>query len=310
MSVNLGQKIQDLYSSFGDLSGITIELHKQLIAVAVHNKSAKATLFLQGAQLAEYQRLGEEPVLWMSDQCDFKAGKSLRGGIPICWPWFGNLEFNPEAVKSQFSGEMPAHGFVREREWSLDRVNSVDEYTTELFLSLDVEPDPERPFCARLQLKVSIGQELELEFSVSNTGDKTFSFTSALHTYFSVSHIERAEIHGLEQKTYLDTLNGWQSKTDADDLQINSEVDRVYPDLNKSTVLKDSGWDRAIQIEAEHFPDMVVWNPWIDKAKRLSHFADEAYQEMICMESAQILDNYLTLKPEEQFKASIIIRSE
>ena len=305
MSVDLGQKIQNLYSAFGDISGVTIELHKQLIAVAVRNKSAKATLFLQGAQLAEYQQVGEKPLLWMSDQCDFRAGKSLRGGIPICWPWFGNLDFNPESVKSQFSGDMPAHGFVREREWNLDRIQPVDEFTTELFLSLEVDPNEQWPFSAKLRLKVSVGKQLELEFSVINNGDNSFSFTSALHSYFNVSHIDNVTVQGLEEQTYLDTLNDWSPQSDIDPLAVNAETDRVYTNLKRPVVFGDSGWKRSIQLESENAPDMVVWNPWIDKAKRLSHFADTDYQKMICLESAHLLDNAQTLNAGETFSCSV-----
>lgn len=312
--MNLAEQLQDLYQKFGELPGISIELHKQLIAVAVENKAAKATIFLQGAQVAQYQKKeqqkGQKPLLWLSDQCDFQAGKPLRGGIPICWPWFGNLECNPEQVKSQFPAGAPAHGFVRDREWNLDSINLVDQSTTELVLSLNVEPDAQCPFAAQLQLKVTVAEQLKVEFNVVNTGDELFSFTSALHTYLNISEIEAVSVSGLEGISYLDTLNEWKPTTDQAPVSIAGEVDRVYQNLDKPVLLSDSGFNRSIRLEAENAPDMVVWNPWQDKAKRLSNFADDAYQRMICLESAHVLGNLKTLEPGESFVMQLFVMQE
>ncbi|MGH1432737.1 MAG: D-hexose-6-phosphate mutarotase [Neptuniibacter sp.] len=308
--MNLAEQLQELYQKFGELPGISIELHKQLIAVAVDNKSAKATIFLQGAQVAEYQQKGQQPLLWLSDQCDFKAGKSLRGGIPICWPWFGNLECNPEQVRSQFPADAPAHGFVRDREWNLDSIELVDPSTTELVLSLNVQPDGQWPFTARLQLKVTVAEQLRLEFTVTNRGDDRFSFTSALHTYFNISGIEAVSVSGLEGVRYLDTLNEWKAETDETPVNVAGEVDRVYQNLDKPVRLSDSGFNRAIRLDSDNAPDMVLWNPWQDKAKRLSHFADDAYQKMICLESAHVLDNLKTLEPDESFVMQLFVMQE
>lgn len=305
--MNLAEQLQGLYQKFGELPGISIELHKQLIAVVVENKAAKATIFLQGAQVAEYQAKGQKPLLWLSDQCDFKAGKSLRGGIPICWPWFGNLECNPEQVRSQFSADAPAHGFVREREWSLDSVELVDPSTTELVLSLNVTPDEQWPFTAKLQLKVTVAEQLSLEFTVTNRGDDAFSFTSALHTYLNISDIEAVSVTGLEGISYLDTLNEWKPETDEAPVNVAGEVDRVYQNLDKSVRLSDSGFKRTIRLDADNAQDMVVWNPWQDKAKRLSHFADDAYQRMICLESAHVLENLKSLESGESFVMRLFV---
>lgn len=308
--MNLAEQLQSLYQKFGELPGISIELHKQLIAVAVDNKSAKATIFLQGAQVAEYQKKGQKPLIWLSDQCDFKAGKSLRGGIPICWPWFGNLECNPEQVKLQFAGDMPAHGFVREREWNLDSIELVDPSTTELVLSLNVTPDAQWPFTARLQLKVTVAEQLRLEFTVTNSGDDCFSFTSALHTYLNISEIEAVSVSGLEGISYLDTLNDWKAETDETPVNVAGEVDRIYQNLDKPALLSDSGFNRAIRLDSDNAPDMVVWNPGLEKAKRLSNFANDAYQKMICLESAHVLDNLKSLEPGESFVMQLFVMQE
>lgn len=306
--MSLAEKIQSLYSKFGSLKGVTVELHKQLIAIAVKNEAASATVFLQGAQLAEYQRVGERPVLWLSESCEYQAGTALRGGVPVCWPWFGQFERNPEALQQQLDeGAYPAHGFVRNREWQLESIELVDSETTRLILSLNVEGDSGWPYPANLKMIITVGTELRLCFEVKNCGDQTFKFTSALHSYFNISHVDSVTVTGLEGVQYLDTLQEWRSFSSDRPLSVNAEVDRVYRNLPIEVVLNDRRFSRSICLQAENAPDMVVWNPWTSKAKTLTHFPDQAYQQMICLETASVLDNLVTLAPNERHKTALTL---
>ncbi|WP_286238638.1 D-hexose-6-phosphate mutarotase [Neptuniibacter halophilus] len=296
----LAEKIQALYARFGAEKGITIELHKQLIAVSVRNEAAAATLFLQGAQLAEYCRLGEKPLLWLSDHCDYQAATALRGGVPVCWPWFGDPLRNPLRLQQQLGeSDLPMHGLVREREWQLVAISQPDSETTWLTLELDFAAEPAWPYPARLQLEVCIGPRLEYRFSVTNTGKQAFCYTTALHTYFNLSRLESVEVRGLEGQPYLDTLDDWQQHCSVTPLRINAEVDRVYTSLPGRVEICDQGYNRRIGLQAEGAPDMVVWNPWIDKSRRLSHFGEQDYQRMLCLETACLLDNMICLEPEQ-----------
>lgn len=296
--MNLAEKIQSLYAKYGSLKGITIELHKQLVAVSVKNEAASATIFLQGAQVAEYKRVGERPVLWLSEACDFKAGHALRGGVPICWPWFGSLAKNPETVRSQFSDlDSPAHGIVREQEWTLESVELVDSETTQVTLTLDVSPNEIWSYPASLRLSVTIGVELDIQLSVTNTGADPFSFTTALHTYLNLSDVNAVAIKGLEGIDYFDTLDDWQTRKSNLPIVIDKEIDRVYCNVASPVELKDERYKRSIKVSASNAPDLVVWNPWVEKAKRLNHFNDDAYKQMLCLETAHVLDNAVTLLP-------------
>ncbi|MDO6595222.1 D-hexose-6-phosphate mutarotase [Neptuniibacter sp. 1_MG-2023] len=307
--MNLADKVQALYAKYGALKGVTIEIYKQLIAVSVKNKSASATIFLQGAQLAEYKQAGERPLLWLSDQCDYQVGKPLRGGIPICWPWFGDLAKNPDQVKDQISLDVvPAHGLVREQEWQLVDVNLIDSETTQIKLELDVQPSDLWPFPALLKLEVTVGRSLSMNFEVINTGDKAFSFTSALHSYFNVAGIEGVEVLGLEDVEYIDTLKDWRLSCSSDPLRVSSEIDRIYKNLSGVVLINDPGFARQIEVTSRNAPDLVVWNPWTEKAKRLSHFADQAFHKMLCLESAHLLDNLQTLAPDQSFSMGLNCR--
>lgn len=302
--MNLGDKIQALYAKYGSLKGVTVELYKQLIAISVKNEAASATIFLQGAQVAEYKRVGERPVLWLSESCDYKAGKSLRGGIPICWPWFGDIERNPDVVKHQIpqltsETSIPAHGFVRDQEWVLDSVELIDSETTELVLSLGIGASELWPYPALLKLTVSVGVELDIKLSVTNTGSETFSFSSALHTYLNLGTVESCEILGLEGNEYFDTLDDWRVRKSNRPIAIDKELDQIYSNVESPVQLKDKQFNRTITVTASNAPDLVVWNPWIDKAKKLCHFDDDAYKQMICLETARVLENLESLPADE-----------
>ncbi|WP_415888169.1 D-hexose-6-phosphate mutarotase [Neptuniibacter sp. SY11_33] len=308
--MNLADQVQALYAKYGALKGITIEIHKQLIAIAVKNEAASATVFLQGAQVAEYSRIGEQPVLWLSQENDFKAGKSLRGGVPICWPWFGDLSRNPDQVKEQVNyTEVPAHGFVRAQDWELLAVDLIDSETTRLTLQLEVLPTELWPYPAVLRLTVTVGTELDLELKVKNLGSDSFSYTSALHSYLQIGHVSETAIEGLETVEYIDTLENWQVKQSNSAIDISAETDRIYPNIPAQVAIKDKQMRRQIVMSADNLPDMVVWNPWIDKSKRLSHFADNDYENMVCLENASVLDNAVDLAPGSDSISKVSIRS-
>lgn len=307
--MNQAAEIQALYAEYGDLPGISIEIHKQLIAIAVENKCARATVFLQGAQIAEYQRKGEQPLLWLSEENRYQQGTALRGGIPVCWPWFGDPKRNPDCLQSQLSADAPAHGFVRNRLWNLEQVDCSEPSVTRIVMSLDVHADAHWQHPARLELTFCIGAELSLSLKTINTGATPFWFTSAFHSYLALSEIDSAYVTGLQQKSYLDTLDGWKEKQDEDPVEINQEQDRIYPNVLQPVLLHDKGWQRQITLTGENAPDLVLWNPWIDKARRLSDFSADDYRSMLCLESARVLENACQVLPGESYSFAIRLQS-
>jgi glucose-6-phosphate 1-epimerase len=299
--MNTGQQMQALYSRFGDIDEVTIELHKELLAINIHNRTAEATIFLQGAQLSQYQPHKEQGVIWLSPECDYKAGSPLRGGIPICWPWFGALDKNPEAIQQQVCSSVEqAHGFVRTLEWDVDFIQAISLDETELQMSLTLDANNRWPFACKLVLKFTIGARLTLCFEVQNNDSKSFVFTSALHSYFAIGDIRQAKISGLDNKPFIDALNDRQVFTQRGDITIDREIDRIYETNGENVQIVDNQWQRQISIVSKSSANAVVWNPWVEKSKRLSQFSDSNFEKMLCVESANIGSAGETLQPGER----------
>jgi glucose-6-phosphate 1-epimerase len=311
MDNNPALQIQQLYQRFGELPGITLELHRNLVAVAVNNDVASATVFLQGAQVAEYQRHGHQPVLWLSPECDYRIGQALRGGIPICWPWFGELARNPTAVINTVNSSEPAptHGLVRERLWQLADINCDNPACTLLQFTLDLPADELAlwPYHCQLLLSVQVGESLQLALTVNNLSDQTLHYSSALHSYFAASAIEQVALQGMEGCQYHDCLQDWQLMQQQGEIHFSAETDRLYYHNGQTIIAQDKQWQRRIHIASSNSTSTVVWNPWQAKSKRLSCFADDAYQQMFCIETANAGDDFVTLKAGEKHSLGLQI---
>lgn len=304
--------MHSLYSQFGELAGITIEIHKELIAIAVENQAATARVFLQGAQVCDYARKNQPPILWLSPLCEYRPGQPLRGGVPICWPWFGALDKNPQTIKQQIKdNNSPAHGLVRDRNWQLLDIQIQDARKTRLLFSLDIIGAEEAlwPYSSQLQLQVDIGETLEIQLTISNLDQRAFSFSNALHTYFHVSDIDKVEVAGLENKTYIDAIDNWEQKKQQGPIRVNQEVDRIYQQLDQAISLNDEGLGRTITIKADGSHSAIIWNPWVEKSRTLSCFDELAYQQMICIETANVLDDSINLEPGQSHRLGVHISS-
>ena len=316
--MNFAEKIQDLFNRYGSLPGITIECQKELIAISVINKAAKAEVFLQGAQITRYQRHHQPPHLFLSEACLYKQGLPLRGGIPICWPWFGDLHRNPDALQQQFSSEQlvsaPAHGFIRERDWQLNDIRIISDECTALEFTYSIEQGAEIlwPFKTLLTYTMEIGKTLNVNLVVENKDQKNMTFSSALHTYLQVGHIQDSSIKGLNGVSYIDALNKWQQSIQESTLEFNAEIDRIYqmPHASQKTelpciLLIDKA--RKIKVTSKGSASTVIWNPWIEKSKQLSQFREDDYLKMICIETANVLDDCKTLSPGKSHSLNLIL---
>ena len=254
--------------------------------IEIKNNSATAKIALQGAHLFHYQRKGEKPLLWLSESSDFEDKKAIRGGVPICWPSFGNN--NPD---------LPQHGFARTSTFEHLQTKEIDANTTEVTLRL----------CEcklELEVKITISDILEMQLTTINKGTKEFKLTQALHTYFDISHISNIYIKGLDAKSYLDALKD-EICVQKGNIIFEEEVDRVYQGVDAKILLVDK--NTTISIKNKGSSSVVVWNPWIDKCKRMSGMSSEAYKEFVCIESANAYDDFKLLKPNQKhtLKATI-----
>ncbi|WP_198341773.1 D-hexose-6-phosphate mutarotase [Oceanisphaera avium] len=195
---------------------------------------------------------------------------------------------------------MPFHGFARTSNWQLSD-SQASANAVELTLVLDVSNGHEHywPHSAKLELQVCLTDTLTLRLNNYNLGHEALAISQALHSYFAISDIRHIQLTGFEQSTYHDCLQQWQAKAQAGAITFNGETDRVYLNVPTQVQLIDSGWQRRIQLQAQGSHSAIVWNPWIDKARQLSGFADEAWSNMVCIETANVLDDHLTLNAGE-----------
>ncbi len=290
---------------------VTLQQRGELPVLRISNRYADAAIALQGAQLLEYTPRGEKPVVWLSDLADYQRGQSVRGGVPICWPWFGAIERNPDAVRAMTRGDnLPAHGLVRARDWALRSVQEHDD-STEITLGFVTDHLLQQHWAhaVDLQLTVTVGKSLGMELTTRNPGAEPLAITQALHTYFAISSIDNVTSTGFENTRYIDTLDAWREHRQAGAIDFSGETDRIYLDVPREVKIHDRGWNRTIHLLATGSASAVVWNPWIEKSKRLSQFAPDAWRNMLCIETANVLGDSRELAPETSHSMGLEIRS-
>ena len=264
--------------------------------ILVKNRFAEAKIALQGAHIFHYKRVNEEPLLWLSEITDFEYGKAIRGGIPICSPWFG---FNENK-------NLPQHGVARIPLWEFVSGNESDDKSSSLIFRLRYSDETLKlwRYKFELELHIIISDKLTIELKTTNIDCESFKLTQALHTYFQLSHISNVSVKGLYQKPYFDALSG-EKFIQNGDIYFDQEVDRVYQEVKERVILKDI--QREIEIKNSGSSSVVVWNPWIEKTKRMSAMREDAYEYMLCVESANAFEDARVLRPKESHILKVII---
>ncbi len=261
----------------------------------IQNSSATAKIALQGAHIFEYKRKTQDELFWVSEISDFEIGKAIRGGVPICWPSFGLN--NPE---------LPQHGFARTSLFELFSSKEIDSNTTEVELRLTHSKESLKlwNYKFELVLKVTVSDKLTIELKTTNKDNQEFKLTQALHSYFKLSDISNAVVKGLDDKPCFNALTN-KTNIQNGEITFNQEFDRVFQEVDNELILQDR--EKTISINNEGSSSVVVWNPWIDKCKRMSAMKDEAYKEFVCIESANAFEDFIILKPSEEhtLKATI-----
>ncbi len=250
----------------------------------INNCHASAAIALQGAQLISWVPNEHKPVIWLSSGATPSAEKAMRGGVPICWPWFGAHPSQPE---------LPAHGFARTSRWHLIHSAALADGSTAITLELSSDQIPARlwPQPLSLQYRITVGQTLMVELITHNKGVSEIAISEALHTYFSVSDIRNITVEGLDGCHYLDKVDHMQRKQQNGDVVFNSEVDRIYVDTSADCTIKDPLYARQIHIRKEGSRSTVIWNPWLEKSIQMGDMDDHDYLNMVCIESANAADN-------------------
>jgi len=296
--------LADLNQRFGISNHLKFsEISGGLITAEINNAHASASIALQGAHLMTFQPHGQEPVIRLSKHAKFASGKSIRGGVPICWPWFG-----PHATDAK----LPGHGYARTVMWEVLQTRALSDGATFISFGL-IETDATRaqwPHPSSVKIEMTIGKSLRVELVTHNNGNQAFTLGEALHTYFHIGDVAQMTIRGLEGCDYLDKVGEPARRTQKNGIVIESEVDRVYVDTTADCVIEDSGLKRAIRIAKQGSRSTVIWNPWAEKADKMGDFGAEGYRGMVCVESANAFDNLVTVKSGETHRLSVVYSLE
>ena len=296
-------------AELNDRFAIPGQLHFQpigdgLVAAHITNAHASASLCLQGGHLLSWQPVSTpEPVIWMSPAANFAPQHPIRGGIPVCWPWFG--AHGSDAT-------FPAHGFARTQPWQVTGTRSLEDGSTEIALSLLPADDTQAfwPHPSRLDLLLNVGSSLKIALITRNMGESDFVIREALHTYFQVSDIAKVSVLGLDGCAYMDKAAGWTPGQQVGALGFSGEVDRVYTDTPAACVIEDPGFGRRIRIAKLGSQSTVVWNPWQARAAQMGDLGADGWKGFVCVESGNALENAVTVAAGKSHMLAVEYRVE
>ena len=281
---------QTLNTEFSIPDHLRFETNASGIVMAViENQYAKVVISTYGSHIVSYLPKGEtEDVFYLSEQAIFGEGKAIRGGIPICWPWFSD-------DKSGLGRQ--AHGFARNVQWQVLATQAGDDGSTAIKLGLKQTESSLAlwPHSFELVFDIVVGEALTVNLTTKNVGQQPIIINQALHTYFKTSDIEDIEIQGLNDVTYLNKLTAFSASKQQGDITVKGEIDRVYIDVPKTVTLIDKGYGRDITISGQGSNSTVVWNPGPETIKPFSDLPNSAYQAFICIETANALDDIVTI---------------
>jgi len=264
--------------------------------IEVTNLHAQAKIALQGAHVFEYKVKDKPALLWLSSQAYFEESKAIRGGIPICFPWFG---------KHKEDSSLPQHGFARTTLWELVHEEELEDGSTHIRLKLSDSEETLKVWAYKFEvyLDVVVGEKLSLGLHIINNDTKAFEVSTALHTYFDISHIDNISIEGLDGCSYYDALTQ-TSHVQNKILQINSEVDRVYQIKENSVRLNDGS--KQIGIESKGSSSIVVWNPWKEKSMAMLDMLDDGYLNMVCLETSNAREDTRIVQPTQTHSIEVV----
>ena len=275
-----------------------IEIEHGFVYAEINNARAHATVSTYSGQLLSYRpKDRQEDLLFVSDKAYYEAGKAIKGGIPVCWPWFGP---DPE------NRGRPAHGFVRNRQWQVSGSESLADGSTKIILSI-TDSEATRalwPHPFQLDIEITVGDTLRVELVTHNTGNDSITISQALHSYFRVGDITSVSVLGLDGINYIDKANDSARKTQAGPLTISSEVDRIYTDTSGDLTIDDASLERKISIASSGCSTAVVWNPWVEIAASMADLDDDDYLQMLCVETANAGPETVTITAGDCYRLS------
>ena len=267
--------------------------------IEIKNELGSAIVSLMGAHVISYQKANSEDILWMSDKSYMEYGKPIRGGIPVCWPWFGP---HPDAER-----KLPSHGLGRIAIWDVKEKTECPDGSSKLVMTLSGSRLPDEFSALDAEIEIIVGSSLKINLKTTNNGEKDYALTEALHTYFNVADCTKLHVEGLKNTAYIDKVDGGIEKMQTEDVRIGEEVDRIYMNTVAVCTLVDEVTNRKVEISKKGSTSTVVWNPWVKKSIAMPDFGDEEYHTMICVETVNAGKDVISLKKGESHTLSMEI---
>jgi len=276
------------------------EGHGGLARVEINTPLAHGEIYLHGAHVTSWRPAGSEEVLFLGTKSRWEEGQAIRGGIPICFPWFRGKADDPHA---------PAHGFVRTRSWQL---YSIVENKAGVAVTMFIESDEQTrrwwPGEFRLVHRVTFGSELKLELTCINTGRTQFAFEEALHTYSRVADVKDVCLQGLDGIRFLDNTDANKEKVQVGNLTVASQTDDAFMNTENTVDLLDPKMDRRLRLQKAKSTTTVVWNPWQEGARRLQDLGEGEWMQFLCVEASNIMGAGVTLTPGQEHTMTAVLR--
>jgi glucose-6-phosphate 1-epimerase len=296
--------ITQLEENYGIPGHLAFEDHDGLIRLQVHLDSAAAILYLHGAHVTHWQPAGQAPVIFLSEKSEFAPGKAIRGGVPICFPWFGGRSDGQAG---------PSHGFARIQDWELAFAAMIPSTDGDrIHLTFTLGPNELSRSLGfdhfRVAYEVIVGATLTMRLTVANLGSEALKIEEALHSYFAIADVRSTGITGLESALFRDKTDGLREKTTpAGPLVLTGETDRVFPANTATVAIHDEGNGRLITVEKTGSATTVVWNPWSEVAAKLADMPDDAWPGFVCVETANTVTEAITLGPGESHAMQCVV---
>ena len=271
--------------------------HGGLPLVKIRTPWSTAEIYLLGAHVAGFQKNGEPPLLFMSAKSFFAAGKPIRGGVPICYPWFGPRD-----------GDV-AHGCARIAEWELAKTAAAPDGTATVVFRLPEIPERAAWKNLRTEFVVTVAETLTMELIATNESAAALEIENCLHSYFHVGEISALSLTGLQGAPFDDFADNRVRKVENDSAQrITKETNRVYPDTAATVDIRDEKLQRTIRVEKFNSQSTVVWNPWTTQ-KMPEDWGQNDYLQMVCVESGNVKQNKLSLAPGKSSALKVVLSS-
>ena len=294
-------ELDDKFSIEGEVG--FAELEEDLVFITVSNKYADADICLYGAHITSFRPHNSMDLLWMSTESSFEVGKAIRGGIPVCFPWFG-----PHKTDS----DKPQHGFARLMYWEVasTSTNAAGESIVKLELNSSEETKAYWPYDFCAEMTIVVGKTLVETLKITNASAEPFDYTCALHTYYSLSAIESISIEGLQGLTYYNQLTGENGVQEEEKLEIADALTRHYLNTETPVIIDDSAFRRRIKVDKKGSKVTTVWNPGAETCANIGDLPDDGYETFVCVEATNAFDYPIHLAPGESFETSAIIGLE